>query len=276
MTTSTHVPAFPDMTGHYRLIAFTGGGGKTSLANWIAQSAQAAGKSVIVTTTTKIFPPSGQRTVLEQDGPDFMDRVRAALSESPSVVVAHSLDETTGKLIGLHPDTVCALHRAHMADTILVEADGAARKPFKGPNDFEPVIPCDADLCIAVMGLDAAYKPLDETTVHRPEIVSKITGLPLGEPVHPQDMITVATAPNGLLKKCPPDCDQAIFLNKTDSPGLREVAAEFAALLTTAPPLPARRWFAGSAQARTCTEITPHTPVPHSPAHDRLEFSHKF
>ncbi|MBG0791339.1 MAG: putative selenium-dependent hydroxylase accessory protein YqeC [Desulfovibrionaceae bacterium] len=265
-----------EMPATYRLISFTGAGGKTTLIQWFAEIALAAKRRVVVTSTTKIFPPSGERLVLEADGPGFMARAGEALSASPLVVVACRFDHAGGKLIGLRPETVTALHDSGMADVILVEADGAARKPLKAPNDTEPVIPRGTDLCVAVMGLDAAYRPLDEATVHRHEIFARITQAPLGEPIRPESMIRVATAPDGLFKGCPADVDRVVFLNKADRPGRGRVAHNMATMPALDAPAARMRWFAGSARERDACEITPHHA--HMPANhpSLLEFSHEF
>lgn len=168
-----------------------------------------------------------------------------------------------------------AIHNTGLADVILVEADGAARKPLKAPNTTEPIIPQETDLCIAVMGLDAAYKTLDDTTVHRHEIFARITGRPTGMTIQPEDMVRIAIAPNGLFKGCPPDADLAVFLNKTDLPDLDILPAKFANLLKSEN-ITAARWFAGSAHQRSTHEITPCPCVTFDNLSPRLEFSHKF
>lgn len=100
---SYHAPAFPELPETYRLITFTGAGGKTSLIQWLAAAASAKKQRTIVTTTTKIFPLPGERTVIEDDGPDFLDRLSQALASTSTVVAASRYDDLTGKLIGLPP-----------------------------------------------------------------------------------------------------------------------------------------------------------------------------
>ena len=270
-----HVPTFPELPDTYRLITFTGAGGKTSLIQWLAVSASAKKLRTIVTTTTKILPLPGERIIFEEDGPNFLNRVREGINAMSRVVVASRYDTLTGKLIGLRPQTVSALHNAGIADVILVEADGAARKPLKAPNATEPLIPQETDLCIAVMGLDAAYEHLGEATVHRHDIFARITGRSPGDAILPKDMFCIATAPNGLFKGCPPDAHLAVFLNKIDSPGFDSLAERFAALLGVERH-PAARWFAGSARKHEVFELTPRKHTGLYNVRPRLEFSHEF
>ncbi len=224
----------------------------------------------------KILPLPGERLILNDDGPDFMNRIRGGVTGSSIAVVANRFDHHTGKLIGLPLAIVSELHCADIADTILVEADGAARKPLKAPNDTEPVIPAETDLCIAVMGLDAVHQPLTEENVHRHDIFSRITGRAPGRPVLPEDMIRIAAAPNGLFKGCPPDCERIVYLNKTDIPGASKTVSKFEELLTDNNQASDIRWFAGSTRNRQVRELACHPITTHDYSVERLELSPEF
>jgi len=275
-TYSIHHAEFPHLPEHHRLITFTGAGGKTSLMKWFATPSPTLPQRIVVTTTTKILPLPGERLILNDDGPDFMNRIRGGVTGSSIAVVANRFDHHTGKLIGLPLAIVSELHCADIADTILVEADGAARKPLKAPNDTEPVIPAETDLCIAVMGLDAVHQPLTEENVHRHDIFSRITGRAPGSPVLPEDMIRIAAAPNGLFKGCPPDCERIVYLNKTDIPGASKTVSKFEELLTDNNQASDIRWFAGSTRNRQVRELACHPITTHDYSVERLELSPEF
>lgn len=237
-----------------RLITVIGAGGKTSLVKWIARQKQKAGQRVIITTTTKIFPLHDVGITLLEDDSDFLPRLQQALNDSTPVIVANRHDEKTGKLVGIAPETVDALHESGLADSILVEADGAARKPLKAPASHEPVIPSLSDVCIGVMGLDATYHPLTESMVHRHEIFSRITGAQPHEPVTPAHMVCVATASNGFFKGCPPQCRRIVLLNKADIPKGQSVVSDFEKEPSIAT-FPHIAWFAGSCFQQTVKRI---------------------
>jgi len=238
-----------------RLIAFTGAGGKTSLIRCLATHLETHLQRVITTTTTKIFPVPGAHTVLQDDAPDFAGRIRHALSSSLHIVVARRFDLASGKLIGLDKDTVTALHEAKLEATILVEADGAARKPLKAPASHEPVIPQGTDFCVGVMGLDAVSCRLVESNVHRHEIFSRITGLAPSHFVSPSHMTRLALAPDGLFKGCPVQCNRFVFLNKIDIPGGYGMAEEFSDMLTQNVQAADFQWVAGSTRFQRFTRI---------------------
>ncbi|WP_419784258.1 selenium cofactor biosynthesis protein YqeC [Maridesulfovibrio sp.] len=228
-----------------RLITLTGAGGKTSLSHWLESFFKSNRKRAITTTTTKILPPSGGHIVLEADGPDLIDRVRTAFATVSGFTIARDYDPDSGKLLGISRETVSKLHNSRLADVILVEGDGAARKPLKAPADHEPVIPHETDLCIGVMGLDAVYRILSESSVHRSTIFAKITGADKRDVIRPRHLIKLAESEVGIFKGVPADCSKAVFLNKTDSPGGMELADEFIRHLaeTNRPDI---KWFAGS------------------------------
>ena len=70
-------------------------------------------------------------------------------------------------------------------DVMLIEADGAKRKPLKVPADWEPVIPDFADVVVSVIGLDCLGKPICETA-HRAEYTSSFLGKKIWKHLLPQ------------------------------------------------------------------------------------------
>ncbi len=246
-----------------RLITLTGAGGKTSLSNWVESFLRANKKRVITTTTTKILPPKRGHVVLQADGPDFFNRVRAAFTAVSGVTIAGDYDKASGKLRGVSRETISAMLDAELADVILVEGDGAARKPLKAPAGHEPVIPQESGLCIGVMGIDAVYRTMSEACVHRSELFSAISGATNGDVIRPRHLIKLAESSLGLFKGVSKGCSKAVFLNKTDSPGGMELLAEFARLLdwTSRTDI---NWFAGSVHSReifTFPQATPTMPL---------------
>jgi len=215
-------------------------------------------------------------TILNDGQPDFFSRIEQALELHRQVVVAQRLDASSGKLLGLSPALVTRLRDLNVADTILVEADGAARKPLKAPAAHEPVIPLGSDLCIGVMGLDAVYRPLTESNVHRHDIFSRITKLRPRELVTPKHMVSLAMAPNGLFKGSPPDSKLAVVLNKSDIPDGHNWIAEFESILHGEQRARNYSWFAGSIQQGHLNQINTATSVTHDYFKNPLEYSYQF
>jgi probable selenium-dependent hydroxylase accessory protein YqeC len=99
---------------------------------------------------------------------------------------------------------------------MIVEADGAARRPVKAPREGEPVIPSSTTLVVAVLGVDGVGMELNEATVFQAERVSKLTGIPLGERITEEAMAILMTHPEGLLKGAPSLSRTVAFINKMD------------------------------------------------------------
>ena len=117
--------AFPRMT------ALVGAGGKTTLMYALARRMADAGRRVVCTTTTKIFPPEdGLPVVLLEGAADPVAAVHDALSAAPCVVAAGRPLPDVRKLDGVSPRMLAVLSAALPEALFLVEADGAARKPL--------------------------------------------------------------------------------------------------------------------------------------------------
>ncbi|WP_319542159.1 selenium cofactor biosynthesis protein YqeC, partial [uncultured Pseudodesulfovibrio sp.] len=142
-----------------------------------------------------------------------------------------------------------------IADTILVEADGAARKPLKAPAKHEPVIPIMSELCVGIMGLDAMNQILSEQIVHRSDIFSNMTGATLGDEITPAHMLRMAVNPGGMFKGCPPSCERKVLLNKVDIADGQAKVDRFITELTKNDTPPAISWFAGSCRQQTMHRI---------------------
>ena len=202
------------------ITAIVGGGGKTTVLEGLGRILSRSG-SVIVTTSTHIFPPDGIRTA---SGPE---EIREIL-ERDGICCAGRAEPGTGKLVGPgipFPD----LER--MADYVLVEADGARRLPLKAPGDREPVIPAGTRLVIAVAGLDGIGKPVRETCF-RPERYAGIAGCAADDPVRPEDAAAVLSSPQGQRKNLPEGAAYAVVLNKADTEFRIRQAEQIRDLLT--------------------------------------------
>ena len=130
------------------------------------------------------------------------------------------------KLKGFPPETIDAIWQSGVFRWIVVEADGAARKPIKAPAVHEPVIPQCTKWVIGIVGLEAVGKPLTERWAFRPQLVSKITGLALGETISESAIADVFVSADGILKNFPVQARRFAFLNQADSQERLEVKCE--------------------------------------------------
>jgi probable selenium-dependent hydroxylase accessory protein YqeC len=203
------------------MIAFVGGGGKTSSMFALARLRARKGERVLVSTTTRIFDPD---TRTEREGRGFgtilamreigSPRSLKLLGAAGPRVVLGSIRED-GKLRGVDPDALCDI--ARLFDCVLVEADGARGLPIKAPADYEPVIPRSASAVVGLVGLDALGSPMDGGTVHRPELFGPLTLCAAGEPIAPVHVARLVSSPEGLFKGTPVGARKIVVLNKADA-----------------------------------------------------------
>ncbi len=199
-----------------KFIAITGAGGKTTLMFSLARKLAEAGKKVISTTSTHIFVPTSEQSPLTiitaMDA--NLSKAGHALAKLHHVTIGRDTDPTSGKLIGIDEETILKL--GDLADCTIIEADGAAGRPVKAPEAWEPVIPTFVDTVIFVIGLDALGQRANEKTVFRVDRFSEITGLARDAVINPEALANLACHPLGGMKGVPTEAKFIILLNKID------------------------------------------------------------
>ena len=191
----------------HTVIAVVGGGGKTSLIFRLTEELVSLGKKVIVTTTTHM--------ACEENHPFAKDGCLDMLASQLSLhgyVVAAGYDEKKQKLCSLTEGKLNEL--SNFCDILLVEADGAHRRPLKVPEEWEPVIPSSAKLVIGVAGLDSIGKPIQETS-HRVERTAHFLKKSMDAPVTEEDVAQIAASACGLYKGVG-EREYRVYLNKAD------------------------------------------------------------
>lgn len=193
--------------------AVIGGGGKTTLLRTLGEELSKAGHTVLLCTTTKIFPFEGLQNLISPTE----EELRSALTGGCPVCAGAAVPGT-GKLTA--PE-IPMKRLAPLADYVLVEADGAARRPLKAHALHEPVIPAEANQVICVVGLSGLGLPIEEAA-HRPELYARLAGVPVNTPVTPE----IAAA---VLKE--ESTGWRFFINQADTPERWAWARELASLL---------------------------------------------
>ncbi len=192
------------------VVCCIGAGGKTSLMFYLARQAKEQGLKVLVTTTTKIFiPDTKQYDALDLSGQLFSN----GLALLPGIYVGGRPSSIAGKISGVDRDLL-AMQRK-LFDLVLIEADGAAKKPLKGWNATEPVNPEFTTKTIGIVDIQTIGKIIDASLVHRLEIFCLLTGAKVGEPVTIDHIYRLVVHPNGLFAKS--RGDTLLFINKAES-----------------------------------------------------------
>jgi len=206
------------------IVAAVGAGGKKSLLYAIA--AETPGRVAWTATVHTPRPPrwtgmeinvESAAELIRQAGIETGARVRAFLQPAAK----------TGRVAGLAPEQVEALHAAGGFDLTLVKADGARMRGIKAPKPGEPVLPRSTAKVLVVVSAAVLGQPLDERIAHRPERIAEIAGLALGQPIGPRHLARMYSAEHGLLQGTRP-FDVCAVINQVDD-DRRQSEAEAAA-----------------------------------------------
>jgi molybdenum cofactor cytidylyltransferase len=223
------------------VVAFVGGGGKTSLMVALAQALVAHGRSVIATTTTRIFREQlALAPVSLTESEASPARLRQALARHGWCLVVGRLDRI--KAQGVAVDRPARWLAKPGVDVVLVEADGARMRPFKVPAGHEPVVPPATTLLVPVVGIDAVNSPINST--HRPEqVLALAQTIQAAQPqtVTPDTLLTplliaeLLTHSQGGLKNMPASARAIPFINKVETAVHLQQARQIARYVLPAP-----------------------------------------
>lgn len=235
LRTALRLPAAP-------LVTLTGAGGKSSLLFALAREYPAA----LVTTTTHLgaWQLSWADRVFFVRTPEDVRTLEDAPLPGVTLLLADVPGED-GRAPGLPAETLKALLALgeRRALPLLVEADGSRQRPLKAPAAHEPNLPLPppsplgrgaggegssplsspslpteeepgARVHLTLAGLSALGRPLDSRSVHRPEIFSRLGGLPLGAPLTVEAIAAVLVHPEGGLKGIPAEARRVAVLTQ--------------------------------------------------------------
>jgi probable selenium-dependent hydroxylase accessory protein YqeC len=178
------------------IVCAVGAGGKKST---LYRLAAACPEPLALTATvgTTVFPGElGLTEVIET--PAAIEAAVLAQAGAARLAYAAPRDKP-GRLAGLPPELVAGLHERTGRRVSLVKADGARMRWLKTHKPGEPVLPPGCRTVIAMLSARAFGQPLTERVAHRLERVCAVTGATPGEPVTPEIVARLFSAPGGLL-----------------------------------------------------------------------------
>ncbi len=197
-------------------LALVGAGGKTSAMLELARELRKQGKKVAATTTTKVGVEEaralGRLILLEEEGL-WESALRRCLEEEGSVFIGQGLNSEE-KVMGV--PAVMADEIFSYCPYVITEADGAAKRPLKVPEEHEPVIPASSTHVVGFMGCEALGGLVGPEVVFRLERFIEMTALVSGARISADTLLEVFNNPRGIFKGAPKAARKSAFLNKTD------------------------------------------------------------
>ncbi len=210
------------------MLALCGGGGKTSLLHALAAERPFGGG--LFTTTTKMFNPEGTSHPFDRICLDWNSSAPPAGWEKETVFAAGEIlpggvpgnggSDSGGrcKVRGLPARLLESWREMPSRPVLIVEADGASRKPVKYPGPKEPVIPRNTDHVAGCIGMEILGQRPTPALVHRVELF--LENLPLDENglIGLETLSALIEGDRGLFKNCPTreGVKRTVILNKFD------------------------------------------------------------
>lgn len=216
------------------VISIIGGGGKTTLMERLAREILIRGETVLVTTTTRILMPRGERperVIISRQTGTVLEQAKDLLCLSGRVTAAGAYIPSEDKLVGFLAAQIEELEQGNLFDWILVEADGARHLPLKAPAPHEPAVPSSSRWVVAVVGLDAISQPLTDEWVFRSRLFAEITGLAPGAAITEESVAAALVHEEGIMKDCPASALRYVFLNKAETEDRRLMGRQVAHIL---------------------------------------------
>lgn len=201
-------------------IAFVGAGGKTTAMFLLARQADGQGLPLILCAATTHLAEEqlalADNHYILSSSHDLLELDQVALN---GVALLTGKLGKDGRTQGLPLDLITEVEKLALARgaALLIEADGAKRKPLKAPADHEPVIPAWVEQVVVVMGMSGVGLELSEEIVHRSEIFGALAGLKQGDTVGLDAVASVMLSERGGLKGIPPQAKRIALLNQCDT-----------------------------------------------------------
>lgn len=196
------------------VISFVGAGGKTTTMFLLAEELHERNKTVLVTTTTKMFYPqdSSFHIVIS----DKISRCLESFDFQNKVNFVAKSVTGEGKVIGFSKREISSICENHFFDFVLIEADGGRQKSIKAPASYEPVVPEETDYGIGVIGLDVLGKTINDEAVHRSEIFCSVTESKMGDTINENIIARLIVKQNGLFKGVDKSVKKFVLFTKAD------------------------------------------------------------
>lgn len=196
--------ALPFLAEKGHIVSLVGGGGKTTLLHAMSVHCARKGWRVLASTTTHIQQPEHRfaRNAAEME----------ALWAAGTYALVGTPDGS-GKLT--RPEQL--QEWMPRAEAVFLEADGAKRMPCKAPVAHEPVLLPESDIVLAVAGLSAVGRPLQEVCF-RLEQVCALLDAPADALLTPERLAALLASEHGGRKRVGERPFYAV-LNQADDAG---------------------------------------------------------
>ena len=217
MTAGSAEDYFPFFDGKKHIISLVGGGGKSTLLEYLAACFAARSMRAAIMTSTRMACPEHVSGSIEECRARWAQGKYAACGERTE----------NGKFRA--PDDLLLRALTEEADALIIEADGAHMLACKAPAEHEPVILSESDIVIGVMGSEVLGRRVGEVCF-RPERVCDVLGCDEDHHLTAGDLATLLLSERGA-RKGVGDRKYYIVINKCDNEQRIQNGIEIARIL---------------------------------------------
>ncbi|MCX6022324.1 MAG: selenium cofactor biosynthesis protein YqeC [Chloroflexi bacterium] len=182
-------------------VAFVGVGGKTAAMYTLARELARLRRRVVVTATAPQFPAIAEdapAVFIVDDVEEIIPELTRRTRPFKWCVVARRGDNGSPQPV---PEAwVERMQNLTDVDNVLVEADLAHGKVFKGPALGEPMIPTSARLVVSMTSIDAVGVPLNDENVHLPAVVATLAQAQVNRPLGATTIAAIMTQREGFTR----------------------------------------------------------------------------
>ena len=203
------------------IISIVGAGGKSSLFYSLSRSMAEDGLNHALMTSAHMWYPEGQAVYNKPEDVKLLGQMRPGSGlwfGRRDVNNEHKLAPPSGEVI----------HELFTyGSPVLVEADGAKGKSCKVPAAWEPVILPGTTWVIAVLGMETLGRTIEDSC-YRPKECAAFLNTDINHRMTPEDIVTIASSPGGMLKKVEDSMKYTVVLNQADNERLRQTGSRMA------------------------------------------------
>lgn len=204
------------------VISVAGAGGKTSTILQMQKEYEEQLQPVIITTTTHMLIPKDDKVY----GDECSEAFFKSLGEGKTVWAGNYCGDGKFQMPGR--EFLDQILKSQVP--VLIEADGAKKRPVKVPAAWEPVIPKETQAVFYVFGMDAVGKPV-KSVCHRAEKAARLLGKNIDDKLTCEDIAILAVHPEGGKKGVDTDMEYHVILNKTETENTMAYGKKIAGIL---------------------------------------------
>ena len=208
--------------------AFVGAGGKTTAMRRLAREL-----APVMVCSARAMPP-GDCAAADRHCALRGGALASAMERCAGVtLVTGPFDAAAGLWEGLARPQLDELHETalRLGMSFLVEAEGAAQRPLKAPENDELSVPAGVKTAFVVAGLSGLGRALDAESTWGPDRFAELSGLPIGGAITGDALARVLAHHAGRLEGMPAGARRVALLNQADTAELQAEGARIAPVL---------------------------------------------